>query len=218
MLKRLLIVGAGGFGREMYSFAERHPDCGKVWSLGGFLDDTISHLPSGHPGPVVGSIAGYVAHPDDVLVTGIGSPSGRRKCMELLRQKGARFLRFIHPTALVGRNVVLGEGVVLLANVNLTCDIRVGDFSVFLSLSGAGHDAQIGSYCQVSSGCDLMGGIVLGDEVLLGSGARILPRVKVGNNAIIGTGSVVVSRVAAGETVFGNPARRLVVRADPLKS
>jgi len=216
--RRLLIVGAGGFGREMYSFAERHPDCGKAWSLAGFLDDSITEMPIGHPGPVVGTISGYTPHPNDVFVTGIGSPVGRRKSTDLLRQKGAKFIRFVHPTALVGRNVVLGEGVVLMAHVNLTCDIQVGDFTVFLSLSGAGHDAQIGSYCQVSSGCDLMGGVVLGDEVLLGSGARVLPRVKVANNAIIGAGSVVLSRVAAGETVFGSPARRLVLRPDLTKS
>jgi sugar O-acyltransferase (sialic acid O-acetyltransferase NeuD family) len=186
--------------------------------MGGFIDDSITSLPGGHPGPVVGSITGYTPRSDDLLVTGIGSPAGRRKCAELLREKGARFANFIHPTALIGRNVVLGEGVVLLAHVNLTCDIRVGDFTVFLSLSGAGHDAQIGSYCQVSSGCDLMGGVVLGDEVMLGSGARILPRVKVGHRAVIGTGSVVLSRVADDETVFGSPARRLVLRADRSKS
>lgn len=212
MPRNLLIVGGGGLGRELYSFAERHPDNGQAWILGGFLDDSPRELPGAHPGRIVGSISGYQPSKVDLLLNGIGSPVGRKHCVLALKARGAEFISFRHPSALVGRNVLLGEGVVLLAHVNLTCDIEVGAHTVFLSGSGAGHDSRIGAYCQISGGCDIMGHVTIGEGVLLGSGARLLPRVKVGDYATVGTGSVVITRVAPYETVFGNPARRLVMK------
>lgn len=213
---RLLILGAGGLGREIFSFAERHPDAGSRWIIGGFLDDDVmKRLPGEHPATIVGSIAEYQPSPTDILVNAIGNPVVRERCCTMLKARGAKFLTFVHATALVGRNVHLGEGVVLLANVNLTCDISVGDHTIFLTQSGAGHDSVVGKYCQISSGCDIMGGAKLGDRVLLGSGARVLPRVVVGNDAIVGAGSVAIRSVLARETVFGAPARRLVLGGQP---
>src|SRR5205085_2452144 len=101
---------------------------------------------------------------------------------------------FVHPSALIGRNVRLGEGVVLLANTNLTCDMQVGDFTIFLTASGGGHDVIVDDCCQISSGCDIMGQARLGKCVMMGSGARVLPKVQVGDDAVIGSGSVVVHR------------------------
>ncbi len=43
-MKKLLIVGAGGFGRELYVWASQHPDCGRAWTLAGFLDDNADAL------------------------------------------------------------------------------------------------------------------------------------------------------------------------------
>lgn len=208
MLDRVLIVGAGGLGREMYSFAERHPDCGVRWILEGFLDDNPAALAGrGHPAKVVGSIQDYQPQPGEILLHGLGSPSARAQCVTLLSARGARFLTLVHPTAQIGRNVHLGEGVVLLAWVVLTCDIEVGDHTVFLSFSGSGHDARIGDCCQISCGCDIMGFVRLGSRVLMGSGARVLPKIEVGDDAIVGSGSVVMNRVKPGTTVFGQPAR-----------
>jgi len=210
LLEQVLIIGAGGLGREMYSFAERHPDCGVRWTLGGFLDDDpVALAGSGHPAGVVGSIKEYQSRPGQILLHGLGSPAARAQCVALLAARGARFLTLVHPTAQVGRNVHLGEGVVLLAWVVLTCDIEVGAHTVFLSFSGAGHDARIGGCCQISGGCDIMGYVRIGSRVLMGSGAMVLPKVEVGDDAIVGSGSVVMNRVKPGTTVFGQPARPL---------
>lgn len=214
--KNLLIIGAGGLGRELYSFAERHPDCGTKWILKGFLDDDFNALNGfEHPAQVVGAVHDYRPRPEDILLVGIGQPATRFSLCLSLRERGAKFLTFVHPSALVGRNVRLGDGVVLLANTNLTCDMQVGDFTIFLTGSGGGHDAFIGDCCQISSGCDIMGRARLGKCVLMGSGSRVLPNVPVGDNAVIGSGSVVIRRVAAGETVFGIPAKSLFRRAAP---
>jgi sugar O-acyltransferase (sialic acid O-acetyltransferase NeuD family) len=209
--ERVLILGAGGLGREMFSFAERHPECGSKWVLGGFLDDNPNALAnSGHPAPIIGSIKDYRPKPGDILLHGLGNPKFRARVVAELSGRGARFMTFIHPTAQVGRNVRLGEGVVLLAWVVLTCDIQIGAHTVFLSFSGAGHDSQTGECCQISGGCDIMGYVKLGSRVLMGSGSRILPKVQVGDDSIVGAGSVVMLRVKPGSSVFGQPAKPLL--------
>ncbi|NBX34537.1 hypothetical protein EBR16_04155 [bacterium] len=43
-MKKLLIVGAGGFGREMHAWALQHPDHGRDWIFAGFLDDNPAAL------------------------------------------------------------------------------------------------------------------------------------------------------------------------------
>jgi acetyltransferase-like isoleucine patch superfamily enzyme len=72
-----------------------------------------------------------------------------------------------------------------------------------------GHDARIGSYCQLSSYSDVTGHVQLADEVFMGSHASILPSVSVGDRAVVGAGSVVISKVKPGTTVMGVPAKPL---------
>lgn len=50
-------------------------------------------------------------------------------------------------------------------------------------------------------------GIIIGDQVWIGAGARILDGVHIGRNAVVGAGSVVTRPVPANATVAGVPAR-----------
>ena len=43
-MKKLYIVGAGGFGREVYAWVKQHPEFNKSWTLEGFLDDNADAL------------------------------------------------------------------------------------------------------------------------------------------------------------------------------
>ena len=208
--KRLIIVGAGGLGREIFMFAERHPDCGSRWQMGGFLDDSPGAL-SGldYPVGIIGSIRDYQPQDDDLFLPGLGKPQVRRHCCETLLKRGASFVSLIHPAAIVGRNIQMGQGIVMFPNANVTCDARIGDFTMMLSTAVAAHDTTIGNYCQISMGCDVMGAVELGTEVFLGSGARITPGIKIGAGAIVGAGCVVTRNVEPGQTVFGSVARPL---------
>ena len=211
VMKRALIVGAGGFGRELFSYCLQHPDNGAVWRVGGFLDDDSAALKDrNYPVGVVAKISDYKPDTNDVLICGIGSPVSKRKICESLCARGAIFMSFIHPRAVIGHNVSVGSGVVLCPDVRFTCDAIIGNFTTFNCASGAAHDCSVGAYTTISGGCEMAGGVSIGEEVLVGSHATLMPKIRIGNRAIIGPGSVVVRHVAAGETVFGNPARTLV--------
>jgi sugar O-acyltransferase (sialic acid O-acetyltransferase NeuD family) len=206
-MKRLLIVGAGGFGREVLAWALQHPECGKLWEPAGFLDDNRSALDEFDCGvEVLDSIAGHQPDAKTCYVCAIGEPSVKRKVCESLLSRGAEFIQLIHPSVILGPRVELGVGVVLCPRVTLTTDIRVGAFAAINCHSSVGHDAELGDWATVSGHCDLMGGAVLGYEAFLGSGARVLPSKRVADGSYVGAGSVVIRSTKPGQRVFGNPA------------
>jgi sugar O-acyltransferase (sialic acid O-acetyltransferase NeuD family) len=209
-LPKVYIVGAGGFGREVFTWASHHPDCGKKWEITGFLDDNAEAL-SGmdSPGKVVGPITLHSVEPQALYLCGLGQPEQKIKICTTLKKSGACFLTLVHPTCTVGQSVFLGEGVVLCPNVVLTCDITLGDFVMFNTHATAGHDVKVGAYSSVSSFCDLTGGVELGESVFLASRVTVVPGRKIGNGAYVGAGSVVIQNVSPGQRVFGVPARPL---------
>ena len=207
-LPELYIVGAGGFGRELYGWIKDLPDWGSEWVFCGFLDDDQSALDGfEYDEQVVASISGFTPEAGQLFVCGIGNVEVKRKVCSALWDRGAPFINVIHPNAVVGSNVALGKGVVVCPGVTLTCDIQIGDMVMINLHSTVGHDAQIGNWCTLSAHCDLTGGVRVGVGVFLGSGARVLPGKSVGDGAVVGAGSVVIRDVEAGVSVFGNPAR-----------
>lgn len=210
-MQRLIIVGAGGLGREVFSWASHHPDCGKVWSIAGFIDDNPNALDNfRYPVKVINSISNYIPSADDVLVCGIGDPAIKRLVCERLIAHSAKFISLIHPTVVMGMNVNLAKGVVICPHVTLTADIQVGTFSLINCHSSAGHDVDIGAWSTISGHCDVTGGCKIGEGAFLASGVRLLPGKTVGSNAYVGAASVVIKSVQSEDRVFGNPARSII--------
>jgi sugar O-acyltransferase (sialic acid O-acetyltransferase NeuD family) len=210
-MRRLIIIGAGGFGREVLEWARECAAYGKEWEIGGFLDDrpdALQNTPAVDL-PILGNTHDYEPRPEDCFLCAMGTPALRARMRKRFEAKGAVFTRLIHESCVVGRRVDLGPGVILCPRVVLTCDIVIGANTALNVASAVGHDAVIGEDCQISSFCDITGYVAIGNRVLLGSRASIIPSKRVGDEAIVGAGSVVVSDVPGAVTVFGNPARIL---------
>ncbi|MCC5807649.1 MAG: acetyltransferase [Opitutales bacterium] len=207
-MKDLYIVGAGGFGRELLGWLRQHPDCWRLWQPAGFVDDNPAALHGfGVDLPVVGAPDAAPVDKNSLFVCALGRPEVKRRIIGTMRGRGAAFVTFVHPSAVVGERVRIGEGSVLCPGVILTCDITVGDFVLFNCGASAGHDTVVGAYTSVSGHVDLTSRTRLGADVFVGSHAVIIPGVEVEQGAVIGAGAIVVSPVKPGLTVFGNPAR-----------
>ncbi len=207
-MKTVYILGAGGFGREVYGWMREALDFETGLRFGGFLDDDAGALDDfGLEAKVVGSIRDYTPSPGDALVCGIGRVDLKQRICGPLLERGAGFLKIVHPTAIVGRGVRLGAGVVLCPRVTLTCDVEVGALTMINCHSTVGHDARIGAYTTLSAHCDLTGHTRVGEAVFFGSGARVVPGKSVGDGAVVGAGAVVIRSIPPGQKVFGNPAR-----------
>ena len=207
-MKKLLIIGARGWGREVFGML---PDClgyGTEFVVKGFLDDKVDALAAfeGYP-PIVDSVEHYQPQEDDVFICALGEPKWKRHYAEIMLAKGGQFINIIHGRAYLGKNTTLGKGCILSKDVSVSCDIKIGDFVTLQRLVTIGHDSSIGDYCNVGAMSFMGGGASLGEETTVFPGSNILPHIKVGNRCVVGAGSVVVRRVKDGKTVFGNPAR-----------
>lgn len=208
MIPNLYIVGAGGFGRELYFWLKDLGAWGRDWKFAGFLDDDSGALKDfDYDAKVVASIAEFVPQPGQLLACGIGNVAIKRKVCAPLLERGGEFIRVIHPTAVIGANVVLGNGVVVCPGVTLTCDIKLGDMVMLNLHTTIGHDVNVGEWTTLSPQSNLNGGVTVGANVFLGSSAVVLPDITVDDGAFVGAGSVVMRHVKSCQRVFGNPAR-----------
>lgn len=216
-IKKLVIMGAGGFGREVHAWlldAIKNGGCrathDTTWEIAGFIDD-VSNAPDIFPGlpPILSKIDDYVPAPDTYVVCAIANPAAKKLLTQKLLAKGTQFFTLIHSSAVIGTNVVIGEGTVICPFTVLSTDLSVGDFVTINSGCTIGHDARIADYCTLSGHCDVTGGVSLHEGAFLGSHAVIVPKVVVGEYSVVGAGSVVIRKVAPGVTVFGVPAKRI---------
>lgn len=208
-MKKLFIIGAGGFGREVHAWARQHPDCGTLWEIAGFLDDNPEALRDSGDFAPIAPLTGHRPTACYLYLNGLALPELKQKLLPTLLAAGAEFLTFVHPTAKVGERVKLGRGVVLCPGAIVTADATLGDFVVLNLRATVGHDAVVGAYVTASAHCDITGYVEVGEGVFMGSRASIIPGRKVGAGARIGAGAVVFTHVAPGITVVGNPARPL---------
>lgn len=208
---RTLIVGAGGFGRELYWWMQSHSSQNSANTFAGFLDDNQAALDgfSGYAPGIIDTISSYQPEPYDQLVMAINTPKTKLSLAKSLQTRGSIFATFVHKDALIVPNARIGYGSVVCPGAVLSCDSVIGDFVTMNVYASLGHDSQVGDGCTMSSHTDVMGKVQLGSGVFMGSHASVLPGISVGDFARIGANSVVIRRVLADTTVFGVPARKL---------
>lgn len=207
-VKRLIIIGAGGFGRETLAWALDANARERQWEIAGFLDANPRAL-DGFPCdlPILGDPATFTFLPEDAVVCAIGDPAVRLKLCRLLKERGASFTNVIHPTAVVGPGNRLGEGLIFCPGGVVTTNVTMADHVILNVGACVGHDAVVGAGCTLNPHCDLGGFSRLGEGVFLGGHADILPYAIVGDFARVGAGSVVLKKVDPYMTVVGVPSR-----------
>lgn len=210
-MKHLLIIGARGWGREVFNMLPDSIGYGTEYTVKGYLDDKADALEgmSGYP-TIIDSVEHYVPQVDDVFVCALGDAHWKKHYAEIILNKGGQFINIIHKTASIGRNTQIGLGCIITNNVGISCDITIGNFVTFQSYTIIGHDAIIGNYCHLGCRSFMGGGSMLGEVTTIQTNSIILPHIKVGNECIVGAGAVAIKKVKDGTTVFGNPAKVLI--------
>ena len=209
-MKRVLIIGAGGFGREVLNWVLDVPQQHRDWEVGGFLDANSAVLDTYDCHfSILADPLDYVPKPDDRFICAIAHPSTKLRVCRYLKERGAQFITFIHRTAIVGHRCAIGSGCILCPGAIVTSDVELGEFVMMNLQSTIGHDAIVADGCTLSPHSAVNGFASLGEGVFLGSHAIVLPGAEIGDYAIVGAGSVVLKKVKAGATVMGVPAKQI---------
>jgi sugar O-acyltransferase (sialic acid O-acetyltransferase NeuD family) len=199
----VVIVGAGGHGREVFDVAVA---CGL--DVAGFVDDGsvdgpgLERLGVGFLGDV-----GRLGELDHDALLGVGDGARREELDGKLAGSGRSSPVAVHPVATVGSDTHLGPGTVVAAGARLTTNIRIGRHGYVGPNAVIGHDCELGDYVTVLPGATVSGNVRIGAGATVGTGANVIQGLTVGEAAFIGAGSVVTRDVAAGAVVFGVPAR-----------
>ncbi|MGI9456398.1 MAG: acetyltransferase [Aeoliella sp.] len=210
MPTRIVIVGAGGFGREVRAWMNHIEGTDNDYRVAGFLDannDALCHFDIDEP--VLGNPMDYLPQSCERFVIAIGDPETKLRLAESLESRGAQFVTLVHPTAVVGPRCPIGQGVVICPHATVTCDAQLEDFAMLNIGSSVGHDAHIGRGSTLSGHADVTGGARLEEGVFMGSHASVLPGVTIGAGATVAAGSIAMRNVPAGSTVVGVPAKKL---------
>ena len=206
MAQPLIIIGAGGHGRET-AFA--HQLANPPASFLGFLDDRGAGT-TPEDWPVLGTIDAAPRFAHASFVIAINDPRVRRTVAQRLRTLGVtRWASVIHPEVRFHRTVQLGVGCSVLGGSQVTTCIRLGDHCIVNRGSHVSHDAVIGDYCSLNPGACIAGGVSIGDGCEIGSASSVRQGTRIGHGATIGMGAVVVRDVPEDAVMAGCPARLL---------
>lgn len=207
-MKELIIVGAGGFGRELLQIIKDVNKVKKTWNIKGFIDDNLNaldHLECDYG--IIGTIKDYFPNEREVLACAIAKPQVKQTIIEQLKARGAVFANIVHPGAMISDFVQIGEGVIVYKGAMIGPNVQIGDFVTLLS-AAIGHDVQIGDFSTISSFCDVTGGVTLGKRTFLASRVSIIPNRKIGDDVYACVGSIIMKNVRNGIKVMGYPAKK----------
>jgi sugar O-acyltransferase (sialic acid O-acetyltransferase NeuD family) len=207
--KDVVILGAGSLGREILSWIESS----KVESdlnIIGFLDDQKKDLLDYSISlPVLGVVdsCNLIKYP--FFIIGMLNSDIRQNLFSLSREYGITAVTYLHETVLVGSRSKLGEGLIMMPNSLVSCDVTLGNHVFINNGSQVGHDVTVGDFTCIMANVDIGGGAQIGKNVFIGSKAVILPGVKIPDNSRIGAGAVVIRSIKQAGSYFGNPAKKI---------
>ena len=205
-MKRLAILGAGGHGKVVSEAAilvgyDEIVFFDAVWA------ERKHHMGFEVVGDDFAIIGGKIAF--DAAIIALGDNWLRAHWSAQFEQHGIVQTRVVHPSAVISRSAVIGQGTVVLAGAIVNASASVGDGCILNIASTVDHDCIIGNFAHIAPGANISGEVIIGAQCLIGVGAAVRPSMSIGVGVTVGAGSVVVRSIPDGQTVIGNPARVL---------
>ena len=211
--ERVVVVGASGFGRECLDVLEAMAAAGSPVEVAGVVDDGPSELNLERLAAAgfayLGTVEEWLAAWRTRCRTCSGSAARevRQTARGPSRGAGARPFTAIHPSAIFGAQVVVGEGVVVCAGATVSTNVRLGRHVHVNPNATIGHDAVLCDFVSVNPAAVISGEVTIGGGHPMGASATVLQNLAVGEGAIIGAASCGhEGHSADGVVVKGVPA------------
>lgn len=212
-MKNLIIIGARGWGREVYSSVMTTKEYidGEIF-IKGFLDsksDAFEGLRGNYP-PILGTVEGYDIQKNDIFFVALGDSKWRKYYAEMIEKKGGMFHTIICPNCVINDTAQIGEGSFISNWCFISDNVTIGKHVITHHFCAIGHDAKVRNYCSLLCGSFMGGYSEIGEGSQMSPKSMILPHKKVGKNVMIGAASVVMRNINDDISVHGNPAKQIV--------
>ena len=214
-VKDIIIIGAGGFGREVQWLIERINEKEKektgkaAWNILGYVDDGMEAGKIIDGFPVLGDVdtLSDIKH-SVAVVCAVGNPQVRKKLV--YKAKKNTFLEFpniIDPSVIMSNRVELGEGNIFSVSTIVMVDLKIGDFVIANLDCKIGHDDIIESFVTLNPNVNVSGNVWVGQGTEIGTGTKIIQGKKIGENTVVGAGAVVTKDIPDNCTAVGCPCK-----------
>jgi sugar O-acyltransferase (sialic acid O-acetyltransferase NeuD family) len=200
VVKKLAIIGAGGFGREAYYHAlAAIRTYGSQREIRFFADDKYAD------GDVL-PLSKFDPMTFDAVIA-IGNPSARQRIAESMSAL-TTFATIKNPSSEV-MNSRIGDGSIICSGVVITDNVSIGRH-VHINLNATiGHDCIICDYVTIAPGANISGNVTIGQRCNIGTNAAIREKVTICDDVVIGMGCVVLQDITEAGTYVGIPAKLL---------
>lgn len=207
---KIVIAGAGGFGREVLALIRNVNQTKHTFEVLGFVDDGIAVGTKVHELSVIGDVSMVEQMGAEGAVVAIGKTQLREEVVSRM-PSGLKFPNVIHPLAIFQdtERIQMGQGNIICACNIFTTDIKLGNFCIINLACTIGHDATMNDFCSIMPGVNISGGALLQRGVYVGTGAKLIKATTLGSYSTVGAGAVVDSDIEPNQTVVGVPARAL---------
>lgn len=207
-MKNIIIIGAGGVGREVSLIIEKINKLKATWNLIGFIDDNINswnRIINGYQ--IIGGMDLLETLPlDTYVVIAIANYNVKKKIVNKINNK-FKFATIIDPKVYIHDYMTIGEGTIIYEGAIITANIQVGNHVIISPKCGIGHDSIIKDYVSLLWNVNVSGNDVIEEGVMMGSGSTIIQGKKIGKGSIIGAGAVVIDDIDSFTTAVGVPAK-----------
>ncbi|HHQ2481156.1 TPA: acetyltransferase [Bacillus cereus] len=203
----IVIVGADGFGREVYQYAkDTYPS--DQYKIKGFLSNGPDDLTNYNlNSKILGDAVSYEIQENDRFIFAIGDIGIKKTLVSILKKKGAKFLTLIHPTAIVFETAKIGEGVVICPFVTVSDHVVIDDFVTMNLYSTIRHGSKIGKYSILSPYAIVNGFSILENEIFLGTHSTVTAYKKIGRESKVSANSVAMYSTDPYSFVYGVPGK-----------
>jgi sugar O-acyltransferase (sialic acid O-acetyltransferase NeuD family) len=210
LMQDVVIIGAGGFGRELLDVFDVVNSIKPIFRVLGFIVDPRFGKAGDYVNekPILGGFDWLGEHRCDVkAICGVAAPEQRFHLIERAQLLGVDFCSVIHPNAILTPRVRIGTGVVITAGCIFTNNIQIGDH-VHINLDcTVGHDVVIEDFATISPGSHVSGKVIVRQGAFIGTGTNIIEKIEIGAWSTVGAGSAVVDDVYENSVAVGVPAR-----------
>jgi sugar O-acyltransferase (sialic acid O-acetyltransferase NeuD family) len=194
------IIGAGGFGKEVYWSLPLIDRTNTVF----FVDDEY------HDGtdPLVLPISKFNPNEYEIVIA-IADSKARERIVNSL-PKNTKYFNHIHPTAqLHGPDIVIGEGSIICAGSIITTNVKIGKHAHINLITTIGHDCVIGDYFTTAPGVQISGNETIGNRVYFGTRSCIKQKITICDDVVIGMNSGVTKNINEPGIYIGTPVKKI---------